>query len=300
MSVFSQSIRRRVAFTLNELLIVIAIIVLMLALAVPAFNVLTGSKSIEGATNQVSAFLGQARAEAIGIQEIRGVMFFLDLATDRINMALVRTSFTDTNGNVHLDLVPDRDFITLPPGIGLQTIDNPMSNGATPGNNDAFIGYNDPTTFASLPSTSAYFGGVILFDAYGKLSPVPYAFHCTSAANSTSPTATGDYSQLGSLFATGTVASTGASGVKDFSIPSLTDTLTGEYGFVLFDKEAFANAPVISGTSAPGTSKKEDFQITGSGSWTAGDPEYDREQWLATNGSIVLINRYNGTLIKGD
>src|SRR5262245_38098701 len=68
----------RRAFTVTELLIVIGIIVLVIALAVPAFNVITGSKSIESANNQISAFLARARNEAIGLQEIRGIAFYPD------------------------------------------------------------------------------------------------------------------------------------------------------------------------------------------------------------------------------
>jgi prepilin-type N-terminal cleavage/methylation domain-containing protein len=78
-------------FTLAELLIVIALIVLLVAMAVPAFNFITGSRSVDGAQNQIAAFLGRARSEAIGLQEVRGVFFFLDTRTDRVNMTLVRS-----------------------------------------------------------------------------------------------------------------------------------------------------------------------------------------------------------------
>src|SRR5438270_11443720 len=71
----------RNAVTLTEILIILGIIVLRLALAVPAFNFIIGGRSVEGATNQISAFLSRARVDAIGLQEVRGVMFFLDPAT---------------------------------------------------------------------------------------------------------------------------------------------------------------------------------------------------------------------------
>src|SRR5947207_7305858 len=79
----------RPAFSLTEILIVIALIVLLLALAIPAFSFITGSRSIDGAANQISAFLGRARAEAIGLQEVRGVMFFVDPTKQRTNLAIV-------------------------------------------------------------------------------------------------------------------------------------------------------------------------------------------------------------------
>src|SRR5256885_9106796 len=81
---------RRTAFSLTEILIVIALIVLMLALALPAFNFITGGKSIDGAMNQISAFLSRARTEAVGLQEVRGVMFYVDPKTERQMMVLVK------------------------------------------------------------------------------------------------------------------------------------------------------------------------------------------------------------------
>src|SRR5947207_7259284 len=65
------------AFTLTEILIVIALIVLMLALALPAFNFITGGRSVDAAQNQIAAFLARARTEAIGRQQTRSVMFLL-------------------------------------------------------------------------------------------------------------------------------------------------------------------------------------------------------------------------------
>src|SRR4051812_33729001 len=78
------------AFTLTEILVVLGVIVLMLAMAIPAFNFIAGGRSVEGATNQISAFLARARADAVGLQEVRGVMFYLDPATDRPTLAQVK------------------------------------------------------------------------------------------------------------------------------------------------------------------------------------------------------------------
>ena len=52
---------RRRGFSLTEILIVIGLIVLMLALAVPTFNFLTGNRSVEGAQNTIAALIGRAR-----------------------------------------------------------------------------------------------------------------------------------------------------------------------------------------------------------------------------------------------
>ena len=87
---------RRAGFTLTEILVVIGIIVLILAMAVPAFNYITGARSQEAATNIIGAMLSRARAEAINYQRNNeggrayvGVFFFVDPADERTKLALV-------------------------------------------------------------------------------------------------------------------------------------------------------------------------------------------------------------------
>src|SRR4051812_29047662 len=82
--------RRCDGFSLTEILIVIALIVLILALALPAFNFITGGRSIDGAQNQISAMLGRARTEAIGLQEVRGLLFYIDPVNGRLNCTIVK------------------------------------------------------------------------------------------------------------------------------------------------------------------------------------------------------------------
>ena len=67
------SIGNRSGFTITELLIVIGLIVLFIALAVPAFNTLRGSRSIEGAQTILTSMLDRARQEAIRTGDYRGV-----------------------------------------------------------------------------------------------------------------------------------------------------------------------------------------------------------------------------------
>lgn len=269
--------KSRSGFTLNELLIVCAIVVLIMALAVPAFNVLTGSRSIEGATNQVSAFLGQARAEAIGVQEIRGVLFFLDPGTERVSMAMVRDSaFEGAAGVTYLDLVPDRDFINLPTGVGLHTVD---SAAGSPRTDDGYIGYN-----VTAPTTLRY-GGVILFDSSGKIISTRYGFRCSgdSTAAAGSP-----MSLMGTLMTNGSVASINAGTGTDFVVPGI--QLMSQVGFVLFDRATFVTAPTNGGNDT-------DIQISGG---TYSTSELDEETWLDANATLQLVNRYNGTLIKAE
>jgi prepilin-type N-terminal cleavage/methylation domain-containing protein len=92
----TQGAGRRGGFTLTEILIVIGIIVLILAMAVPAFNYITGTRSQEAATNIIAAMLSRARTEAINYQRNNensrayvGVFFFVDPADNRTKLVLV-------------------------------------------------------------------------------------------------------------------------------------------------------------------------------------------------------------------
>lgn len=269
----SRATRRTSAFTLNEMLVVVSIVVLMMTLALPAFNVLSGSKSAEAATNQISAVLGQARSEAIGVQEIRGVMFYIDPSTGRTNMAMVRDSGYQNSASpniVYLDLVADRDFTALPNGVGVQTIDNAAGS---PRTDDGYIGYNVTGAFPTQ------YGGIILFDAYGKLISVQCGFRCSSNPVSV----TGAPTPMASLLLIGEARAVGAGTYTDFAIPGNTFS---QIGLMVYQTEQFTNLGYTI----------DDPQING----TAYSTEVAEETWLDNNGSLVLINRYNGTLIKGE
>src|SRR5687768_795933 len=77
------------AFTLTELLVVISLVVLILALAVPAFNLISGSGSIDQAQNQISAMFAQAQATAVDRQNYVGVLFYKDAPADRYTLVIV-------------------------------------------------------------------------------------------------------------------------------------------------------------------------------------------------------------------
>jgi len=77
-------------FTLTELLIVIGIIVILIAVAVPAFKAMSGGRSIDAAANTLAAVIGRARAEAVGSGRVAGVLFYIDPGTDRVGALVVR------------------------------------------------------------------------------------------------------------------------------------------------------------------------------------------------------------------
>ena len=166
---------------MTEILIVIALIVLILGLAVPAFNLIRGSRSIDSAQNQIAAMIGKARSDAIGLQQIHGVMFFLDPATDRVSVAEVYAADYPTDptadADVYLDLVPDTDFLPLPQGVLAFTICNGTIVGGAR-TSDGYIGYNN--NFGAATSSKSP-GGVILFDAFGKLISRSYGYKTLAA-----------------------------------------------------------------------------------------------------------------------
>jgi prepilin-type N-terminal cleavage/methylation domain-containing protein len=80
---------RRRGFTLAEMLVVVGIILLVMALALPAFTVIVSSRSVESARNIVASTIVRARGEAIRRGQPCGVYFYVDPDTGRSGAALV-------------------------------------------------------------------------------------------------------------------------------------------------------------------------------------------------------------------
>ncbi|MCA9312497.1 MAG: prepilin-type N-terminal cleavage/methylation domain-containing protein [Phycisphaerales bacterium] len=91
MTMPGSTIRRitRPAFTLLELLVVVAIIVIALGLMVPSYGRLIESANYASAVNLVTATLGNARAHAIRSGQHTAVAFLFDVETERTTIMVL-------------------------------------------------------------------------------------------------------------------------------------------------------------------------------------------------------------------
>jgi prepilin-type N-terminal cleavage/methylation domain-containing protein len=267
----------KAGFTLIEMLIVMGIMVLAITLAIPAIRILTGSRSEQAAQNTVSAFLARVRAEAIGLQRAEGVLFYIDLATDRVNLCQVFVTSArggDVPGVAYLDLVPDRDNLVLPRGILAWTMKDQAdtSTGAVdPFPAYRYLGYNLYPNQNWTGFDRALFGGVILFDGHGQTTPVRYGFRFTDSS-------TGSVTLLGKFG----YSTPGTNANWPDAVPNL--YIRSQIGFVLVDREALH---IVQGLTA-----------TPDGNPNTAEAVID--PWIEANTTPILVNRYNGTLIRAE
>jgi len=87
---FEFRISRAAGFTLIEMITVLTIIIIVLAIAIPVWNALMGGTNLAAAQNQISAFLSNARTDAIYNRQTIGVFFFIDPKTQQTAMAEVQ------------------------------------------------------------------------------------------------------------------------------------------------------------------------------------------------------------------
>ncbi|HET6248027.1 MAG TPA: hypothetical protein VFE47_10050, partial [Tepidisphaeraceae bacterium] len=216
-----------------------------------------------------------------------------------------------SQGIVLLDALPNRDSLELPAGVRLQT----MFNGINPtssigGNDDRYLGFNPLTSSGNPP----FVGGCILFDGNGKMIVRQYGFQMSQltttgafgpsnlclmlsnafpAAGLTYTSGTVQNSSVGSYAFLPSVNSSSPSSSQLASVPY------SQLGLVLFDYDAF---------KAQGFSDLDaDINAQGytSSSWQVGNTKQSQseqmeETWVDTHSTPVLVNRFNGTLIRGE
>src|SRR5580658_7997487 len=160
------------AFTLIEMLVVIAIIVGVLAMTVPLVGVLNGNRSVEAGFNLVAASLEHARELAVYDQTTTGAFFSIDPATGRTAIQYVQVPTSSALPN--LDFAPcglssatlppfaSEDTVLLPPGVGVRVLNDNTRGGVTanldrylatgaiffdPNGQVVYLNYQVPTTY---------------------------------------------------------------------------------------------------------------------------------------------------------
>lgn len=272
----NHKLRRRAGFTLPELLVVMGIIIIFIALAIPAMNVLSGSRSIAVGENNLSSALVRAREEAIGLQQIRGLVFTLDAGSSRVIATLVQTTdappapYVPPYANmVWLDTVPSRDNLSLPTGVRLQT----CFDGA--GGTERYMGFNS-VGFGDRPTK---LGGVILFDGEGRLIARRYGFRTLRNAGIPNLQTTSGFADL-------FLSTSNSATVSDPYIPTMGNNNVSavppesQLALVLIDSKPFLDAGYV---DADGQTN-----------------EVQKEQWIDSNSTPFLINRFTGMLIRGE
>lgn len=320
---------RRRAFTLTEILVVIGVIVLIIALAVPAFDLIRGSRSTDAAENLVGAVLARARAEALESGGDRGVAFFLDPVTGRYTAALVRPAtlqasvyssgiayrqfdvvvsgasptryfmaLEDTNAGqgppsgtypaanqqwaetdgIAFDVLPGSDFVTLPVGVGIALIDNCLyqsSAGSPP--------------LPPLPANrfdDAYLAvGVVLFDGGGRAVQRRFSLPGAGVIGRRLGLLINPIQLPGrDTFNIDDELTRGAQpGVNGMSDPRLSGLGVALYDLFAFQGRGFDNLDP--------QYLNQDYR---------GGPERAEEQWIDENAVQLLVNRFNGTLIRAE
>lgn len=278
------------AFTMPELLVVMAIILLFIVLAVPVMNVLSGSRSIAGAQNTIQMIMARAREEAIGLQRTYGVLFTIDPVSDRVRATIVREAdpafqpppTREPVPIIWLDTVPGHDYVMLPDGIRLQTV---FDGNVVRFPSQRYLGY-DATGFGD---GQAKMGGVILFDRNGRLIVRRYGLattHHTPNPNGV-PVADSPVANIVDVFFRAQTPKTSESvGGLDGYIPFESSPGTGPWpmsqlGFCLFDRKTFTSAGF---TDSDQGQQNEDA----------------KQEWLDQNATPFLVNRFTGTLIRGE
>ena len=140
------------------------------------------------------------------------------------------------------------------------------------------------TTVGTTRTADAYLrDGVIMFDAAGRLSQQSYVLAYNGLLGSTINLMNGTAGLNVAIYTT-----TSPPFPLGYTAPQ---PLPSSFGVVLYDRDAYASQkfPTIDPT------------FSGSNYSTGATPsESDAELWLDTNATPLLINRYNGTLVRGE
>ena len=120
----SQLATSKRGFTLIEMITVLTIIIIVLAIAIPIWDALMNGTNLSAAQNQISAFISNARTDAIYNRQTIGVFFYVNSKTQQTGMAEVQVQtlyqanpYTGT-GPVYTSLFKPGTWTTWTPPVG--------------------------------------------------------------------------------------------------------------------------------------------------------------------------------------
>jgi hypothetical protein len=315
-----------IAFTLTEVLIVIGIIVLVLAMAVPAFNFISGSRSIEGGENVCTAMLGPARNLAISTGSFIGVAFYLDPVTERTTLAVVKVGeglISTSTDSPFLDqykawrtgfaypagarvIFMTRDTTETPPSpqgklltkiyerldfdIG-NTTQSPVTSGPSFDNTHWALvvegTLQTPVDEGDIQMLPPGVGAQLLNDPRGNTLLQGWDRYVRIGVIVFDPQGKLAYIPY-TIPATSAVGK--ALGLTSAINPPSANQLYSQFGVVLYDRQTFLGQ----------TGHSEQDMYTGLPSGFDDTTETSEEIWLDENSTLLMINRVNGTLMTSD
>jgi len=328
----------RRAFTLIELMVVLSIIIIIVAIAVPVWSTLSGNNSIATAQNQIASMLGNARADALYNRQMTGVFFFLDPTTGQTAMAEVQADLepqtnppTPTTGYSY-SYTPGNPASTASPLGAAANNNGPVTplemanylpNGAATTANGVqqYVFYRDvlllpsgvgvalsnnsnPYNANPAPPIDRYLRcGVIMFDATGAITSIPYGvpvLRQTPYVINVNNSFPTNQNQLGKRL--GLTSTSGD--LVSLTTPSAANgylyPLVSQAGLLLYDHSAYLNQRTTNSSNPPTPFNDVDLQCDLPANTATGIylNKVDEETWLDQNGVAFLVSPFNGSLIK--
>ncbi|MBC7785484.1 MAG: prepilin-type N-terminal cleavage/methylation domain-containing protein [Burkholderiales bacterium] len=283
----------RRAFTLTELLVAISVIILLLALALPAFNFMSGSNSVGAATNVVGATLSRARMDALAVQKRRGVVIYPQESTGRLTAAFIEEKQMDPWVSTKAYVVAD--YVRIGGDYYVCIAENIAKTPTAASNQDVWrkqdlaeVSYAESLKTCQLYDVVANSDRVLLsagVDARGAggdrklvLRQAEYPIPAVIIFDGSGRVARPEY-YLSKEGIIGTEMPARKYYASDRYMINV-----GQVGLVFFNSESLNNLV-------------GELQLDTGADMTKANKERD---WIAENARPVLVNRYNGTLIKGE
>ncbi|HTW94790.1 MAG TPA: prepilin-type N-terminal cleavage/methylation domain-containing protein [Tepidisphaeraceae bacterium] len=253
-------------FTLVEMLVVIAIIVGVLAMAVPLVSTLNGSRSVEAGYNVLSSALAHARELAVANHQIAGAFVYIDATTGRSAIVFVEPTPNTAYPPPYplqmpgLAIISGEDTVYMPPSVGVRVLNNNTASGV------------------SQPDDRYLATGAILFDQNGN---VTYQ----------------DYNILsGNNLATRLGVPETYGGPQTYQFNSLGAA-------VIYDRTAYMDQTTAAGDPFTEADFSTQGWFGASAPYGEGNPvttadKENEESWLDQNGLLVMVRAGDGALVQ--